>query len=225
MHTRMVVLCSWGAVANGVMLAALGLVTAGCGGGEGSDKPTTSNPSGPVNKLVGVYPDKFQCASIATAAQIGTLLGGTARSLDNMMAVPRGVPQPCNFQVDVAGAPEAWTFDIDCRDDAKKMADRLFAQYLKQNAESLDQYAIMMDAGYRSPADAAPSRAPSEAHEVPVGARGLDHNGQGLLFWDDDAPCYVRVVGPSPERRLLVGQHVAKALTLANAPMVPRAAP
>ena len=34
------------------------------------------------------------------------------------------------------------------------------------------------------------------AHEVEVGRRALDHHGQGLLFVDDDSPCYVPIVGP-----------------------------
>jgi hypothetical protein len=65
-------------------------------------------------------------------------------------------------------------------------------------------------------------RAPEEATVVQVGARGLDHHGQGLLFLDDDAPCYVRIVGPDSVRRLSLAQLIAKNLTFANAPMTPR---
>ncbi|MFN0253182.1 MAG: hypothetical protein ACKV2T_40285, partial [Kofleriaceae bacterium] len=68
----------------------------------------------------------------------------------------------------------------------------------------------------------APQRAPEEASAVQVGAKGLDHHGQGLLFIDDDAPCYIRVVGPDKERRLALALHIAKNLTFANAPMSPR---
>ena len=64
--------------------------------------------------------------------------------------------------------------------------------------------------------------APGAAVDVAVGAKGLDHHGQGLLFIDDDAPCYVRVVGPDAPRRLALAQLIAKNLTFANAPMSPR---
>ena len=67
-----------------------------------------------------------------------------------------------------------------------------------------------------------PIHAPSGAVDVEVGAKGLDHHGQGLLFIDDDAPCYVRVVGPDAQRRLALARAIAKNLTFANAPMTPR---
>lgn len=35
---------------------------------------------------------------------------------------------------------------------------------------------------------------PEPAAEVAIGAKGLDY-GQGLIFIDDDAPCYVHVTG------------------------------
>jgi hypothetical protein len=60
---------------------------------------------------------------------------------------------------------------------------------------------------------------------VAVGAKGLDHHGQGLIFVDDDAPCYVRVLGKDAARRLELARLIAKNLTFANAPMTPRAFP
>ena len=65
---------------------------------------------------------------------------------------------------------------------------------------------------------------PPPAQEVAVGAKGLDHNGQALLFVDDDTPCYGRIVGPDPARRLALAQLIAKNLRPATAPMEPRAA-
>jgi hypothetical protein len=44
------------------------------------------------------------------------------------------------------------------------------------------------------------------------------------LFIDDDAPCYVRVVGPEADRRMALARHLVSALTPATAPMTPRAA-
>ena len=66
------------------------------------------------------------------------------------------------------------------------------------------------------------SRAGGRRREVEVGAKGLDHHGQGLIFIDDDAPCYVRVIGPDAANRLALAQLIAKNLTFANAPMSPR---
>jgi hypothetical protein len=57
------------------------------------------------------------------------------------------------------------------------------------------------------------------ATEVEVGRTALDHNGQALIFVDDDTPCYVRVQGPIAEGRLALGQHLARKLSVETAPM------
>jgi hypothetical protein len=81
----------------------------------------------------------------------------------------------------------------------------------------------LADAGGIKPNDAGVvNRAPDVAAEVAVGAKGLDHHGQGLIFIDDDAPCYVRVIGPDAAKRLALAQLIAKNLTYENAPMSPR---
>ena len=121
---------------------------------------------------------------------------------------------------------EAWTFDVDCRESYQKLADALFEQYTQTSAELVDRYAREVGPGKTITTDAGVAlRAPEAAHEVPVGRRGLDHHGQGILFVDDDAPCYVRVVGPGAERRLAVAQLVARNLREANAPMTPHTTP
>jgi hypothetical protein len=141
------------------------------------------------------------------------------------MSTPKGVPHPCNYEVQ-AQATEYWTYDIDCRDDYKARADALFAQYTSDSADRVQQYNQLADAGAVKPNDAGiVSHAPEGAAEVSVGAKGLDHHGQGLIFIDDDAPCYVRVVGPDSMRRLDLARLVAKNLTFANAPMTPRPMP
>jgi hypothetical protein len=118
---------------------------------------------------------------------------------------------------------EYWTYDIDCRDDMKQRADALFAQYKRTSAELVAQYDQMTDAGLVKPTDAGIAiKRPEDAVEVEVGAKALDHHGQGLLFVDDDAPCYVRVIGPDAPRRLELAKLVARNLTFANAPMTPR---
>ena len=48
---------------------------------------------------------------------------------------------------------------------------------------------------------------------------------QGLIFIDDDTPCYVRVVGPSAAQRLALAKLISANLTLERAPMTPRGVP
>jgi hypothetical protein len=192
-----------------------------CDKSSGDPAPPTGSDPAP-RQLAGVYPDQFKCESIATLDALGAVLGATTRVVDSASSVPKGVPHPCNYEV--ASTPlEYWTFDIDCRDGFKKRADGLFAQYRETSADLVHAYNELADAGAIKKTDAGIAiHAPVDAVDVPVGAKGLDHHGQGLLFIDDDAPCYVRVVGPDAQRRLLLAQLVAKNLTFANAPMTPR---
>ena len=203
------------------------VVLAGCkdNGATASDPPPA-----PPRPLAGVYPEKWSCDSVATLEALGQLLGGAVKQLDSTMSVPRGVPHPCTYEVQ-AQELEYWTFDVDCRDGMKQRADALFAQYKTTSQELVQQYEAKADAGVKhsDPGvkhnDAGAERAPELAVEVAVGAKGLDHHGQGLIFIDDDAPCYVRVVGKDAARRLELAKLLAKNLTFANAPMSPRAFP
>jgi hypothetical protein len=182
--------------------------------------------SGSARPLAGVYPESFKCASILSDDAVGQVLGGTAHPLDSAMRPPKGIAYPCNYQVSADGNSEYWTFDFDCRDGMKQRADALFAQYKSGSTDMVDQYNALSDAGQIKPTDAGIAiHAPSPAVEVDVGAKGLDHHGQGLIFVDDDAPCYVRVIGPDAQRRLLLAKAIAKNLTFANAPMTPRPFP
>jgi hypothetical protein len=205
------------------------VVLAGCkdNGAAASDPPPA-----PPRQLAGVYPEKWRCDSVAPLEALGQLLGGAVKQLDSAMSVPRGVPNPCTYEVQ-AQELEYWTFDVDCRDGMKQRADALFAQYKVTSQELVQQYEAKADAGttrHHDPgaakhSDAGAERAPEPAVEVAVGAKGLDHHGQGLIFIDDDAPCYVRVVGKDAARRLELAKLLAKNLTFANAPMSPRAFP
>jgi hypothetical protein len=197
-------------------------VLAGCKdeGAAASEPARTAAPP----KLAGVYPEKWRCDSIAGLDVIGHLLGGTAKPLDSALDVPRGVPHPCSYEI-LTPEPEYWTFDVDCRDGMKQRADALFAQYREISDEAVQRFAHA-DAGAGKPGDAGVAgRPPEPAVEVEVGAKGLDHRGQGLIFIDDDAPCYVRVTGKDAARRLELARLVARNLTAANAPMTPRAVP
>jgi len=194
---------------------------------ENSSSTSQEKPA-EVKRRAGVLPDKFKCDSIVANDALSQVLGGTIRQIENSMPVPRGVPQPCNYEVTTAAGSEAWTYDIDCRDGMKKRADALFAQYASDSAANVAAYQ-QIDAGPKpakpDPDAGPPPRAPEAAVEVAVGAKGLDHHGQGLLFIDDDAPCYVRVVGNDPTKRLELAKLIAKNLTFANAPMTPRPFP
>jgi hypothetical protein len=190
---------------------------------NGAAAPDPQRAAAP-HELSGVYPEKWRCDSVADLATLGQVLGGTVKQLDSALDVPHGLPHPCNYEV-VAHEPEYWTFDIDCRDGMKQRADALFAQYRETSAEAVQRY-TQADAGAGKPGDAGVAAHPPEpAVEVAVGAKGLDHHGQGLLFIDDDAPCYVRVVGKDAARRLELARLIAKNLTYDNAPMTPRARP
>jgi len=179
----------------------------------------------PTRKLAGIYPDQWRCEAVASLEVLGQLLGGTVKQLDSALAVPHGVPHPCSYEI-LGHEPEYWTFDVDCRDGMKQRADALFAQYRETASEAVARYA-QIDAGTGPrPGDAGvPARPPEPALDVAVGAKGLDHHGDGLLFIDDDAPCYVRVTGKDAARRLELARLIAKNLTLDNAPMTPRAHP
>jgi len=195
-------------------------------------KKATDEPK----KLAGIYPENFRCDSIANEEALGAVLAGSVRTLDSPSSIPRGVPHPCTYEVQRQPQPEYWTFDFDCRDGYKQRADALFEQYTRTSGELVEAYNTASDAAPipdpeprkkepKKDMDAgidAPQRAPEEASAVQVGAKGLDHHGQGLLFIDDDSPCYVRVVGPDKARRLALAELIAKNLTFANAPMTPR---
>lgn len=209
-----------GARAGALVAAAL---AAGC------EEPRKAAPPRPVEEapiLVGVQPANFRCDSLITAEAMSELLGQPARQVESAAASPNGVASPCNYLVTVPGQPSpAWTFDIDCRDNMKQKADALFAQYERTSAELVAAAMTDSAASAPSPVDggaAKPRKKPELAREVDVGARGLDHHGSGLLFLDDDAPCYVRVVGPDADKRLALAKHLATALTPATAPMSPR---
>jgi hypothetical protein len=203
-------------------------------GAAASDPPAIAS-----HPLAGVYPEQWRCESIAPLGTLGQVLGGVVKPVDSALSVPHGLPHPCNYEVS-GRELEYWSFDIDCRDGMKQRADALFEQYKATSRELVEQYEAQADAGAQKPgtagkphgahgahdADAGPEpHAPSPAIEVAVGAKGLDHHGQGLIFIDDDAPCYVRVVGKDAARRLELAKLLANNLTFANAPMTPRAAP
>jgi hypothetical protein len=196
-------------------------VLVGCkdDGAAASDPKRTPPP----RTLAGVYPENWRCDSIASLEVLGQLLGAPAKPVDSPLTTTHGVPHPCSYKV-LTPEPEYWTFDVDCRDGMKQRADALFAQYREISDDAVQRYAHA-DGGVGKPGDAGVAARPEPAVEVAVGAKALDHRGQGLLFIDDDAPCYVRVTGKDAARRLELARLIAKNLTAANAPMTPRPLP
>jgi hypothetical protein len=186
------------------------------------DKPAEDPPI----KLAGVYAERFECTTIIANDTLAQLLGGQVRKIDSAISMPRGLPRPCSYEVS-SDPPAVWTYDFDCRDGYKMRADALFKQYRETNTARIEEYNRVSDAGVPKAPKGAEDAAvvlkqPGNASEVAVGAKALDHNDQGLLFIDDDAPCYVRVNGPDTTKRLELAKLVSKQLTFANAPMTPR---
>jgi hypothetical protein len=208
------------------LLVAIVMLSA-CDSGSSSGTRDKAKGSNVERKLAGVYPDKFKCETILADDAVGQLLGGSAHPVDSAMAPPKGIAYPCNYAITSDTGTEYWTFDFDCRDGMKQRADALFAQYRSGSTDMVDQFNALADAGQVKPDKDAGVvyHAPVAAVEVDVGAKGLDHHGQGLIFIDDDAPCYVRVVGPDAQHRLALARAIAKNLTFANAPMTPRPFP
>ncbi len=202
------------------------LALAACSSDKASAPPAPAGSGAPV-QVIGIYPDRWTCDQVATDAQVGEALGGVIRPIDGVMQTPRGVPRPCNYALGGGDAGvEAWTFDIDCRDGYETIAAGLFTEYERTSQDLVEAFNAASDAGPLATVDGGPPiKAPDASRPVEVGKRGLDHHGQGLLFIDDDAPCYVRVVGPDADRRLALARLVARGLTPARAPMIPRQGP
>ncbi len=144
---------------------------------------------GATHVLVGVNAEDFDCESVAPESEIKEALGMAVQRVDPHFAPPAGMPAPCDY---VGPSPEQLTFsfDLDCRTGARDTGARLMAEYAT-------------DAG---------------SQPVLVGRSGIDYRDSVLLFIDDDAPCYGRVLGPGRERRLGLARVVAGRLREGNAP-------
>lgn len=192
----------------------------------GCDQPKKRAPAdeapGTRVTLVGIDPERWTCDLLATRDAVSQAVGGHVREVEGTLAPPRGTARPCNYLTDGA-TPQAWTFDLDCRPGALRTAETLWKQYTEYNEALI---AAASDATTEELTDdgGVVHAPPPPATPVEVGARGLDHNGQAVLFVDDDTPCYGRVVGPDPAGRLALAKLVAKQLTPATAPMEPRPA-
>lgn len=205
------------------MLGLLAIVSCDSGSNQKAETKPTEDTE---RKLAGVYPEHFDCQTIVKEADLTALLGAVSirRQDAGGVTMERGLPKPCAYIVTMQDHLEGWTYDIDCRSWYKTQADKLFEQYRRTSAEKIEAFDAAADAGIKPNDSGVEVKRPEPAFDVDVGAKGLDHHGQGLLFIDDDAPCYVRVVGPDAARRLALSQTIVKNLTFMNAPMTPRAA-
>ena len=204
----------------------IALVLVACSKSRGESPPADQTAPAP-QKRAGVDPEKFQCASIAPEAELATVLGGAIRVMETNDSPARNVARPCNYLVtrDAAASPEPWFFDVDCRPGYQERAEEMFKEYAKDASDQVAAYQAQVGSGKTPTDDAGVAfKAPEGSTAVAVGKKALDHHGQGLLFVDDDAPCYVRVVGPDAARRLALAQMVARHLTPETAPSLIRGA-
>lgn len=210
-------------------VAALAVLFTACNQSDGKKAEEAPSPkeSTSTQPMLGVYPDRFDCSTVVNEADLGAALGGTATRHESPGAPPpKNVARQCEFNVasGTAEAPinETWIYDFDCRPDYLKRVEPMFEHAITDSAALVQAYAAQYGTKPPPPNDAGVvQRAPTDAVQVDVGRRGLDHHGQAILFIDDDAPCYVRVVGPGADRRLIVAKLVAERLHEANAPMTP----
>jgi len=141
--------------------------------------------------ITGVLPEAFQCESVAPADELKAIIG-KHRPIDSAFDTPAGLPAPCNYLAasgDDAGGQQ-WSFDLDCRANALDDGNALMVQYSSG----------------------------ADAKAVHVGSSGLDYKDSALLFIDDDAPCYGRVLGPTADGRKQLAQLVSVRLNERTAP-------
>jgi hypothetical protein len=173
--------------------AALVAIATGCGKDEAKPKGkllVEDDHKAPV-QAIGVSAVDFKCESVAPLESVEAAVGRPLEYVEPAgFSPPPQVAKPCNYVSGVPDQPGEWSFDIDCRERAMKDGERLMAQYA-----TLDTSTPVM-----------------------VGRSGIDHHNAQILFFDDDAPCYVRVNALDPDERLSLARLVASGLTRRNAP-------
>ena len=189
---RSVRICSF---SFAIALLALACSSSGGSGSSEEDKK--------VSDVIGIDPIGYKCEYLVSLEQVTDALGGKVKVNQVAFEPPPGVAEPCHYTRKEGDTLESWSFDLDCRADALKDANALFKQYQVQK---------MNDAGAIT----------NDTSDLQIGRRAMDHHGQALIFIDDDTDCYVRVLGPSQERRIALGKLLAKKLVIENVPMRPR---
>jgi hypothetical protein len=141
-------------------------------------------------QTIGVLAVDFKCESVITPEAVEAAVGKPLEPVDSGFTPPQGVAKPCQYVSAIPEQPEDWSWDLDCRERAMDDGARLMAEHASKPG----------------------------AKAVLVGRSGLDHSGVQLMFFDDDAPCYVRVNGPGESERLALARAIADGLTRRNAP-------
>jgi hypothetical protein len=141
-------------------------------------------------QTLGVLAVDFKCESVIAPETVEAAVGKPLDPVDTSFTPPQGVAKPCHYVSAIPEQPEEWSWDIDCRERAMKDGARLMAEH-----------------GTKPGAKA-----------VLIGRSGLDHSSAQLIFFDDDAPCYVRVNGPGEAERLALARAIADGLNRRNAP-------
>lgn len=141
-------------------------------------------------QAMGVLAVDFKCESVIAPETVEAAVGKPLEPFDSGFTPPQGVAKPCQYASAIPEQPEEWSWDIDCRERAMK-----------------DGASLMAEHGTKPGAKA-----------VMVGRSGLDHSSAQLIFFDDDAPCYVRVNGPGEAERLSLARAIADGLNRRNAP-------
>lgn len=144
----------------------------------------------PPAQALGVLAVDFKCDSVVAPETVEAAIGKPLDPLDSGFTPPQGVAKPCQYISAIPEQPEDWSWDLDCRERAMGDGARLMAEHATKPG----------------------------AKAVLVGRSGLDHSGVQLIFFDDDAPCYVRVNGPGEAERLALARAIADGLTRRNAP-------
>lgn len=144
----------------------------------------------PPAQTLGVLAVDFKCDSVVAPETVEAAVGKPLEPIDSGFTPPQGVAKPCGYVSSIPEQPEEWSWDLDCRERAMEDGKRLMAEH-----------------GTKPGAKA-----------VLVGRSGLDHSNVQLIFFDDDAPCYVRVNGPGEAERLALARAIADGLTRRNAP-------
>jgi hypothetical protein len=141
-------------------------------------------------QTLGVLAVDFKCESVIAPETVEAAVGKPLDPVDSGFTPPQGVAKPCHYVSAIPEQPEEWSWDIDCRERAMDDGARLMAEHATKPG----------------------------AKAVLVGRSGLDHSSAQLIFFDDDAPCYVRVNGPGEAERLALARAIADGLNRRNAP-------
>jgi hypothetical protein len=141
-------------------------------------------------QAMGVLAVDFKCESVIAPEAVEAAVGRPLDPSESGFTPPQGVAKPCLYASAIPDQPEEWSWDIDCRERAMKDGARLMAEHGTKPG----------------------------ARAVMVGRSGLDHSNSQLIFFDDDAPCYVRVNGPGEAERLSLARAIADGLNRHNAP-------